>query len=357
MTVYWLMFLLPAWLALERPQADVVRPIRFDVRWALAWLALTLIIGYRFEVGGDWLVYEEHYLAVVDSPFDDAFTNTSHDDPAYVLLNWISAYFGWGVYGTNLMCGALFSAGLIAFCRSQPRPWLAMAVAIPYLVIVVAMGYSRQGVAIGFAMLALLSFGKKDHAKFVLWLACAALFHKSAVLLVPLAVLATTRSRWWTALWVGAAALLLYVLLLQEALDALAYNYIGAEMQSQGAAIRVAMNAIPALAFLLFRKRLVSDPHERGLWTWLALLAIVFVVLLAVSPSSTAVDRVALYLIPLQLFVLSRLPDVMLRDQALASVFLVVLCSALIQFVWLNFAVHAEYWVPYRFYPLELLFS
>jgi apolipoprotein N-acyltransferase len=80
-------------------------------------------------------------------------------------------------------------------------------------------------------------------------------------------------------------------------------------------------------------------------------------VLLAVSPSSTADDRVALYLIPLQLFVLSRLPDVMMRDQALASVFLVVLCSALIQFVWLNFAVHAEYWVPYRFYPLELLFS
>ena len=117
------------------------------------------------------------------------------------------------------------------------------------------------------------------------------------------------------------------------------------------------MNAIPALAFVLFRKRLVSDPHERGMWTWLALLAIAFVALLAVSPSSTAVDRVALYLIPLQLFVLSRLPGLMMRHQARASVFVVVLYSALVQFVWLNYAVHAEYWVPYRFYPLELLFS
>ena len=24
-------------------------------------------------------------------------------------------------------------------------------------------------------------------------------------------------------------------------------------------------------------------------------------------------------------------------------------------FVWLNFATHSQYWLPYRFYPLELL--
>lgn len=355
MTVYWLMFLVPTWLALKRPQADVVRAIRFNVRWALVWSALTLLIGYRFEVGGDWGNYENQYQAVVGSSFGDAITQ---GDPAYAALNWISVYFGWDVYGVNLICGALFSAGLIAFCGSQPRPWLALAVAIPYLVIVVAMGYSRQGVAIGFVMLALVSLGKKDNVKFVLWIAFAALFHKSAApLLVPLAILATTRSRWWTALWVGAAALLLYVLLLQETTDAFVYGYIESEYQSQGAAIRVVMNAIPALVFLLFRKRLVSDPQERGMWTWLALLAIAFIVLLAVSPSSTAVDRVALYFIPLQLFVLSRLPGLMTRHHARASVFIVVLYSALVQFVWLNFAAHAEYWVPYRFYPVELLFS
>ncbi len=350
------MFLVPAWLALKRPQAKVVRAMRFNVRWALVWSILTLLIGYHFRVGGDWFTYEDHYLATVGRSFGDAITQ---GDPAYMALNWISAYFGWGVYGTNLICGALFSAGLIAFCRSQPRPWLTLAVAIPYLVIVVAMGYSRQGVAIGFVLLGLVSLGKKDNVKFVLWIALAALFHKSAVLLVPLAALPTTRSRWWmwTALWVGSAALLLYILLLQEAMDTLVYGYIESEYQSQGAAIRVVMNAVPALAFLLFRKRLVSDPHERGMWTWLALLAIAFVVLLAVSPSSTAVDRVALYLIPLQLFVLPRLPGLMVRHQARVSVFIVVLYSALVQFVWLNYAAHAVYWVPYRFYPLELLFS
>jgi hypothetical protein len=26
---------------------------------------------------------------------------------------------------------------------------------------------------------------------------------------------------------------------------------------------------------------------------------------------------------------------------------------AAVQFVWLNFAIHARWWVPYRFFPLE----
>ena len=31
---------------------------------------------------------------------------------------------------------------------------------------------------------------------------------------------------------------------------------------------------------------------------------------------------------------------------------LVALYCFAIQFVWLNFAVHAEYWLPYQIYPL-----
>ena len=64
------------------------------------------------------------------------------------MLNWLSIQMDWGILGVNLIGGAIFAFGLVAFCRRQPRPWLALAVAIPYLVIVVAMGYSRQGIAL-----------------------------------------------------------------------------------------------------------------------------------------------------------------------------------------------------------------
>jgi hypothetical protein len=78
-----------------------------------------------------------------------------------------------------------------------------------------------------------------------------------------------------------------------------------------------------------------------------------------VSPSSTAVDRVALYWIPLQLFVLSRLPDAMSQRPGLNSIWvqLVVAYSAAVLFVWLFFASHAFAWLPYQFYPWVLIWE
>ena len=80
--------------------------------------------------------------------------------------------------------------------------------------------------------------------------------------------------------------------------------------------------------------------------------AVVFVALLWVSPSSTAVDRVALYWIPLQLFVWSRLPDAMghAASKSTGWVYAVVVYSATVHFVWLFFAIHAEDWLPYQSY-------
>jgi len=274
------------------------------------------MIGLRHEVGADWPAYLDRIDRVTDVPLQEAL---SEGDPAYSLLNWLAAETGLGIYFVNTVCAVLFAWGLVVFCRAQPRPWLALAVAVPYLVTVVAMGYTRQGVAIGLAMLGLVALSERKTLRFVVFVALAAVFHKSAVILMPLAILAGTKHRIWTAFWVGLSSLLFYVLLLQESVEALKINYLEAEYQSQGAAIRVAMNAIPAVLFLWFRRRFVMPQAERTFWTWMSLLALGFVVLLAVSPSSTAVDRVALYWIPLQLFVLSRLPNAIAKPNGLNS--------------------------------------
>ena len=67
-------------------------------------------------------------------------------------------------------------------------------------------------------------------------------------------------------------------------------------------------------------------------------------------PSTTVVDRLSLYLIPLQLAVLPRLAY-LFKGRFLGRS-LVIIYSALVLFVWLNFAVHAQYWLPYQFYPV-----
>lgn len=351
---YWMLFILPAYLAITKLKSTAYSETNFiNSKWPFMWrfifVLLVLIIGFRHEVGGDWAAY----ILNMENPEDFS----EHADPANQVLFWLGRESGGGIYLVNLISAAFFSWGLVVFCREQPRPWLALTVAVPYLIIVVAMGYTRQGVAIGFAMLAIVALGRGNTLRFIVFIVCAATFHKSAVILAPLAVLANTKRRIETFLWVGVTAFLLFWLLLREALESLISGYIGDEYQSSGAAIRVAMNAVPAFLFLLFRNRFQLTKEQRSFWTWMALSALLLVAALNISPSSTAVDRLALYWIPLQLFVLSRLPNV-IGSRAGKNAFwvnLIVIYSIAVMYIWLNFGIHSIYWVPYKFYPFVML--
>jgi hypothetical protein len=317
-------------------------------------VVLVLMIGLRHRVGGDWGNYARNFKTVASYSYDEIL---QLGDPGYNFLTWYAAQHNLGMYFVNTVCAVVFTWGLVTFCRSQPRSWLALTVAIPYMVIVVAMGYTRQGVSIGLGMLGLVALSDRKMLKFAIYIALAASFHKTAVILMPLAALANSKNRWITMAWVALFSVLLYYLFLQESIDGLKMNYIEAQYQSAGAAIRVFMNAIPAVLFMLFRKRFVMAKGEKSFWIWMSLIALGFVAWLAVSSSSTAVDRMALYFIPLQLYVLSRLPDAMgsLTGNSRIWVQLVVAYCALVQLIWLLFAVNALYWLPYQFYPWVLL--
>jgi len=353
---YWLMFLLPALAALSARRHGVhaatgLRSFKLDEAWIATVLVLSVLLGLRVEVGADWDAYVRY---VQDARYASITMILEGKDPGYQLLNWISAQMDWDIYGVNLIGGAIFSLGLAVFCRSLPRPWLALAVAVPYLVIVVAMGYSRQGIALGLVMLGLVALGRRQTRWFVFWVVLGAAFHKSAVILLPIAALAATRNRYWTALWVGVVALGAYMLLLEEAVESLVTNYVEAGYQSQGAMIRLLMNAVPAVILLLWQRRFEFTAAEAVLWRWFAIISLALLGLFLVSPSSTAVDRVALYMLPLQLVVFAHLPDVFgKRDSREVLTAGVLFYYAAVQFVWLNYASHAIAWLPYRFYPLE----
>ena len=351
---YWFLFLFPAYMAISRLRYVQNQTVRFSLEWLIVFILLVSIIGLRHEVGGDWGNDWNNR-----SEGASLLVTIRGGDPGYSLLMWIVEQIGLEIHALDVLSAVPFSWGLLQFCRSQPRPWLALTVAVPYLVIVVAMGYTRQSVAIGLSMIGLVALTRGRVLHFVFWVALAATFHKSAVILVPLAVLAINRRPIFLVFWVGLSTFMLFVLLLQESVDALFTNYVGNEYNSQGAGIRVAMNAIPAVLFLLLRRRFVMPRAERIFWTWMSVGALTFIGLLTVSPSSTAVDRVALFWIPLQLFVLSRLPDALGRDGRKNAVWVysVVVYAGTVQFVWLFFAQTAYMWVPYQFYPWVWIFE
>jgi len=342
---YWLMFLIPAWATL---QPGHLKPSQARWMWVCVGVIFAVMMGLRHEVGGDWGSYSRHFARVSRLSFNEVVTS---GDPGYYLLTWFFAQVGGSIYMVNLVCASVMMWGTVRFCRAQPSPWLALVAAVPYMLVVVGMGYSRQAVALGFALLGLVALGNGRVRMFVVWVAIGATFHKSAVLLLPIAGLASSRNRFLTAGLAIFATGLLYYLLLRDSSEALWANYVGTAYQSQGGLVRVLMNVVPAILLLVLRERLVPDPQERKLWMWIAVFSLICLPLVTIA--STAVDRVALYLIPIQLFVFARLPrmakSVLTRTPMVLAT---VGYYAAVLFVWLNFAVHAGYWLPYKFLPL-----
>ncbi len=342
---YWLMFLVPVWAVL---QPGRLKSNQATMMWAVVGVVFALMLGLRHEVGGDW----GHYLPIFRETASRTFGQVlSRDDPGYHGLNWLVSQAGGSIYQVNLVCAAVMMWGTVIFCRAQPRPWLALLAAVPYMLVVVGMGYTRQAVALGFALVGLTALGNGRVRTFVIWVAIGALFHKSAVLLMPIAALAASRNRVLTATLVAVTTVLLYYLLVSDKSETLWRNYVEEQMHSQGGMIRVMMNVVPALLLIVFRRRLAPEAQQRKLWLWVSVLALVCVPLVGLA--STAVDRVALYLIPLQLFVFSRVPQLASTVRARTLLVLgVVLYYTAVLYVWLVYAAHSQYWVPYKFMPL-----
>jgi hypothetical protein len=353
MFFYWLLFLIPAFFALVANSRSSSRKAFFhstnlNPLWWVVIFTLTFVIGLRHEVGGDWANYMYMLENLAIRPTSESFTLMS--DPGYNVFGYISLKLGWGIYGVNLFCGLIFSIGLSVFCRNSPRPLLALAVSIPYLVIVVAMGYSRQGVALGIAMIGLVALIRSKRLKFVVMICIATSIHKSAFLLLPIAVLAATKNRFLILLVFSILIGFIYSLFLSSAYNSLIENYIASQYASQGAFIRLLMNAVPAIIFLIWRHRFNFHKHEEALWVIFSYISLLLLLALYLTDASTALDRIGLYMLPIQLVVFSRLPEIFKTSGYINQWIVIGILAyySLVLFVWLNFATHAGLWLPYK---------
>ena len=336
-------FAVAAFAAGTRPHGQI-RPA-----FLVGGLILILMIGLRNDVGGDWPSYGRIFHHIQLGRFSASLTSI---DPAYGIINWVAAQAGFGVWAVNLVCAMLFTIGLIRLCHDQPNPQLALLVSIPYLVIVVAMGYTRQAAALGMVMLALSQYSRGDMMRMVISLIAAAAFHKSAIVVLPLFAAASSRDRLLTFLLLIVVGLLAYYQFFYSGFDRLMANYIDASRSSSGAAIRIAMNVLPAAIFLGFSRHFGFDRNQRRLWMLFSFASFVALVFLIYSPSSTAVDRTSLFLIPLQVVVLSRLPIAFGTSsrQSLVVVTGIIAYSLAVELIWLNIGDNAHAWIPYRNY-------
>ena len=242
--------------------------------------------------------------------------------------------------------------GLLTFCRVQPRPWLALTFACPYLITVVAMGYSRQGVAIGLEMIALLALQRDRLLQFLGWIALAAFFHRTVLVMFVLPVATLSGSLRFSQLirlgLLAGSAYGLYSSVIEPRLDYYLYGYVQQQYQSQGALIRVVLCLLPAVAFLFNRRRFLLTTNVQRIWSLLSLMAVASLIILFTTPSSTVVDRLALYLIPCNCLWAVVCPTHVFWNHPGKWNQLLIFFSFAVLLGWLLFASHSKYWLPYR---------
>jgi EpsG family len=348
MTVYWILFAFPALMALAYPH-DVSRG-GFDLRQGFAFLTFlifyALVAGLRHETGGDWLTYLEMFEDMQGESIFYAMTRT---DPGFGVLNWISAQMGTGLYLVNGVCAGILGYGLISVATRMREPWLALTIAVPYLMIVVGMGYIRQGAAIGFALMAFAAFDQGRPIRTLTFLLLAVTFHSAAVMMLPLFAFAVARGRKVTAVIFILVGIFAYLFFLAPRLEQLEAGYLASEYESSGAFTRLLMGLLPAILLLSRWKHFPAGERIRPVWLATALASVGTFLALMLSPSSTAVDRVGLFYSVIQLAAFGEFRDLtgISARMTLFTRMMLVGVAALVQSVWLVFATHSNQWVPY----------
>lgn len=348
MFVYWLMVLVPALLAFAQPARRRKGLDQFML--AILLVVLFVFLALR-ETGGDYETYAHLFDILSDDSLDTA---VSRVEPIYGFLNWLSAQLGTGIYGVNAVCALVFLYCLHRAASKERYPFFLVTLAIPYFVIVVGMGYTRQGVAAALLLLSMVYLRERRPV-----LACAAImigsgFHYSVFAALVLPIFVSMRHHKGApvmllrvALAAGFAYLAMY--LFNNQVDAYTTNYIESDRyESGGAFLRSIVTGAAGAAWFVFARNYKLLYEDYALWQPLALVALLCVPLSLVA--STPVDRIGLYLIPFQLVAFARLPSVFHGGRSFMATKMVILSAYLTYFfVWLHLGAYAvELWVPYR---------
>lgn len=348
MTIYWIMFGFAALMALFYPTRS--RPGQIGTAQVLALTAFVILYAVvatlRYEIGGDWTAYLGMFERTQIGGVAEAMDQT---EPMFGLVLWASALIGAGIYLPNGLCALLLVIGIVRVATTTREPWLAMVAAVPYLLIVVGMGYVRQAAAIGLICSAVVSLHRGRSLSVAVQLALAVGFHATAVLVVPLFAYAlSNRNQLALIAMVTVGTVFMYFVIVPR-LDVYS-NYVDAEFESGGALPRILLSFVPSALLLAFRRNFADWTRSRPVWIGFALLNCGALAAYFLFSASTAVDRVALYLSPIQLVVFGSIVGLLRASER--QIFIlrlgVIGVAATVQTVWLVYSTFRTLWVPYK---------
>lgn len=334
------------WLAVtalavqERSQRVLVIFFAFFLLWYM---------GARDTVGCDWWGYLHRFLVLrFNQPFSAILSD--FDEPGFWLLMKFVRENGLHYMWLNFFATVLMVICFVVFCRAHRNSLVILALLFPVIIVQLGMSGIRQGVAVGFAMVATTAWMRGSRFWTAVWILAGSMFHASVVMFLPLVPLA---GRKVTTGWLfGAAALLspVVVFLLGNRMETYSDRYLdSSEITSNGALLRYVLVLIPAVFFLKYKEKLrVAFPESFELMRLTT--ALTFSLIPVAIFSSILLHRVIYYIMPLSIVTFVALADVAFPSMNRKSVLVFPLAVyGLYSVGWFFISRHATYcYIPYQ---------
>ena len=314
---------------------------------------LSFFIGFRFNVGGDFFSYFNH-IPVGDydkTGLPKELSTNQYNYTLFELMMIFSNLLNTKVYLANFFSALFFSMSLYFFVIKRPLPWFALIIAYPVLIMVLGMGFVRQGIALSFLLFAFNSLQHNKYFKYILLIIIGSLFHITILFFI---LLIFTKIKSIKISYLLIFLLILLISLLNVDFDQfqrLIQYYIldDSKPTSRGGIIRLTINIIPVFFFLKYYNNFKLYSADFLLLRYLCFFSIIVFLVSLIFPISTIADRIGLYLIPFQMIIYTNLIK-FTHDIKLKFIYIsfISLFYFVILFTWFNFADNSFSWLPYQ---------
>lgn len=266
-------------------------------------------MGARNTVGCDWWGYLHRFqIIALDQPISAVFAD--FDEPGFWYLMKFVRDNGLHYMWLNFIASAIMVVCFVVFCRAHRNSLLILALLFPVVIVQLAMSGIRQGLAVGFLMVATVAWMRGYRIWTGVWLLCGSMFHASVIMFLPLVPLA---GRKVTTKWLfGAAAVLspLVVFLMGDRVETYSDRYLdNSEITSNGALIRYTLLLFPAVFYLKYKEEL-KKAFPESFELMRVTTALTFSLIPVAIFSSILLHRVIYYVMPLSILTFAALAHV-----------------------------------------------
>ncbi len=314
----------------------------------MEYIFLTLLIfflGFRYEIGGDWIWYKKNFDTFKDNNIFDSFNYSFNY--GYIIVNWLISKIGLDYYYVNVFSAFILILSLKLFAESFDLDRaLCYCIIFPIGIVVIGMGFVRQGCALSFFFISLSFLKKNKYLLTYFFIIIGLTFHKSLLIILPLIFLIVPKFRIPIIIF-G----LIFIYLFYDHFIHYINIYLGSRKGldydvSKGAFIRITLTTIPALLFLTYYKYFKLNLTTKKILLYFSIFILIGTFFSVYA--QTFVDRVFYYLVFIQVLVFSYLPNLLNSSRKIYLKFIIVFAYLFILNFFLIYAIHARFWVPYN---------